>query len=50
VFFILAVCSNGVLRLIDIKESAEIWTIGTYEHKVVQVNILNYLVCQHFSM
>ncbi|KAF6031694.1 TBC1D31 [Bugula neritina] len=35
---LLAVCSNGVLRLIDIKESAEIWTIGTYEHKVVQIS------------
>lgn len=35
----LAVCSNGVLQFIDVKDSAEIWTIGTYEHKVTQVGL-----------
>ncbi|XP_067934777.1 TBC1 domain family member 31-like isoform X2 [Watersipora subatra] len=36
---LVAICSDGVLRFIDISESKEIWTIGSYEHKVVQASL-----------
>ena len=37
VVIFVAVCSNGVLRFIDVRNSVELWTIGSYEHKVIQV-------------